>query len=119
MDVNNTPQYDNQSKKSDDLHHDEQLKKPNGSPLLQVASASNPASVAGAIAGMIREKGSCELQAIGAGAVNQSVKSIAIARGYMAPSGIELVCIPAFVDVKINNEDRTAIKFLIQQRVYK
>ncbi|MFN8671352.1 MAG: stage V sporulation protein S [Candidatus Sericytochromatia bacterium] len=84
--------------------------------LLQVASNSNPSSVAGAIAGMIREKGVCELQAIGAGAVNQSVKSIAIARGYMAPSGVDLACVPAFVDVKINNEDRTAIKFVIQPK---
>lgn len=84
--------------------------------LLQVASGSTPSSVAGAIAGMIREKGFCELQAIGAGAVNQSVKAIAIARGYMAPSGIDLVCIPAFVDVKISGEDRTAIKFVIEPR---
>jgi stage V sporulation protein S len=84
--------------------------------LLQVASNSVPSSVAGAIAGMIREKGFCNLQAIGAGAVNQSVKAIAIARGYMAPSGVDLICIPAFVDVKINNEDRTAIKFLIEPR---
>jgi stage V sporulation protein S len=84
--------------------------------VLQVASNSVPSSVAGAIAGMIRERGFCNLQAIGAGAVNQSVKAIAIARGYMAPSGIDLICIPAFVDVKINNEDRTAIKFLIEPR---
>ena len=84
--------------------------------LLQVATSSVPSSVAGAIAGMIREKGYCELQAIGAGAVNQSVKAIAIARGYMAPSGIDLVCIPAFVDVKIGGEDRTAIKFVIEPR---
>lgn len=84
--------------------------------ILQVAHNSVPSSVAGAIAGMIREKGFCNLQAIGAGAVNQSVKAIAIARGYMAPSGIDLICIPAFVDVKINNEDRTAIKFVIEPR---
>jgi len=84
--------------------------------LLQVASSSTPSSVAGAIAGMIRERGYCEIQSIGAGAVNQSVKAIAIARGYMAPSGIDLVCIPAFVDVRINGEDRTAIKFLIEPR---
>lgn len=84
--------------------------------LLQVANNSVPSSVAGAIAGMIREKGFCNLQAIGAGAVNQSVKAIAIARGYMAPSGVDLICIPAFVDVKINDEDRTAIKFLIEPR---
>jgi stage V sporulation protein S len=91
-------------------------KKEDAPQLLQVASSSTPSSVAGAIAGMIREKGFCELQAIGAGAVNQSVKAIAIARGYMAPSGMDLVCIPAFVDVKINAEDRTAIKFLIEPR---
>lgn len=84
--------------------------------LLQVASSSNPSAVAGAIAGMIREKGFCELQAIGAGAINQSVKAIAIARGYMAPSGVDLICVPAFVDIKINGEDRTAIKFLIEPR---
>jgi len=84
--------------------------------LLQVASASNPASVAGAIAGTLRDKGWCELQAIGAGAINQTVKAIAIARGYMAPAGVDLVCIPAFIDIKINGEERTAIKFLVEPR---
>lgn len=84
--------------------------------LLQVASASNPASVAGAIAGTIRDRGFCELQAIGAGAINQTVKAIAIARGYMAPAGIDLVCVPAFIDIKINQEERTAIKFLVEPR---
>lgn len=105
MEVNKNQSSENQSAK---VNHSPQL--------LQVASSSTPSSVAGAIAGMIREKNVCELQAIGAGAVNQSVKAIAIARGYMAPSGIDLVCVPAFVDVKINNEDRTAIKFLIQPK---
>jgi len=84
--------------------------------LLMVSAKSNPASVAGAIAGSIREKGFCELQAIGAGAVNQTVKAIAIARGYTAPLGIDLVCVPAFVDVQINSEERTAIKFLVQKK---
>jgi stage V sporulation protein S len=87
-----------------------------GPTLLQVASTSNPSSVAGAIAGMIRERGAAELQAIGAGAINQSVKAIAIARGYLAPAGVDLICIPAFVDVKINGEDRTAIKFYVEPR---
>jgi stage V sporulation protein S len=87
-----------------------------GPTLLQVASTSNPSSVAGAIAGMIRERGVSEVQAIGAGAINQSVKAIAIARGYLAPAGVDLVCIPAFVDVKINGEDRTAIKFFVEPR---
>src|SRR4051812_22382149 len=71
---------------------------------LHVASSSSPASVAGAIAGTIRNQQYCELQAIGAGAINQTVKAIAIARGYMAPGGIDLVCVPAFIDILINGE---------------
>ena len=81
--------------------------------LLKVSSKSNPKAVAGALAGVIREEGKAELQAIGAGAVNQAVKAIAIARGFTATSGINLTCIPAFVDVEIEGEERTAIKFLV------
>lgn len=88
----------------------------NGQLVLQVASASEPSSVAGALAGVIREKGRAELQAIGAGAINQTVKAIAIARGYMAPAGVDLVCVPAFVDVQINGEERTAIRFIVEPR---
>lgn len=84
--------------------------------VLKVASTSNPNKVAGALAGMIREHGRAELQAIGAGAVNQAVKAIAIARGYLAPSGIDLVSIPAFTDVEIDKETRTAIKFIVFPR---
>ncbi|MCD6551876.1 stage V sporulation protein S [Thermotoga sp.] len=84
--------------------------------VLKVASNSNPNKVAGALAGVIREKGKAELQAIGAGAVNQAVKAIAIARGYLAPSGVNLVCVPAFTEVQINGETRTAIKFIIFPR---
>jgi stage V sporulation protein S len=84
--------------------------------VLKVASKSNPTSVAGALAGVIREEGKVELQAIGAGAINQSVKAIAISRGYVAPSGIDLICVPAFVDIEIDGEERTAIKFIIQPR---
>ncbi len=83
---------------------------------LKVAAKSNPNAVAGALAGVIREKGKAEMQAIGAGALNQAIKAVAIARGFLAPSGINLVCIPAFVDVKINGEERTAIKILIGPR---
>ncbi|MBC7319256.1 MAG: stage V sporulation protein S [bacterium] len=83
---------------------------------LKVSAKSNPNSVAGALAGVIREEGSVEMQAIGAGAVNQAVKAIAIARGFLAPSGIELICIPAFVNVEIDNEERTAIKFIVEPR---
>ncbi|MFR9069648.1 stage V sporulation protein S [Paraclostridium tenue] len=81
--------------------------------VLKVSSKSNPNSVAGALAGVIREKGSAEIQAIGAGALNQAIKSIAVARGFVAPSGIDLVCIPSFTDVYIDGEERTAIKLVI------
>lgn len=84
--------------------------------VLKVSAKSNPNKVAGALAGVLREQGIAELQAIGAGAINQSVKAIAIARGFLAPSGVDLVCIPAFADVSIENEERTAIKFVVQPR---
>lgn len=82
--------------------------------VLKVSTKSNPNSVAGAIAGILKENRAVELQSIGAGAVNQAVKSIAIARGFIAPTGANLVCIPAFVDVEINTEKRTAIKFIVK-----
>ncbi len=84
--------------------------------LLRVGSSSDPNKVAGAIAGTIREDNSCEVQTIGAGALNQAVKALAIARGFVAPSGIDLICYPAFVDVTINGKERTAIKLLIEPR---
>ena len=84
--------------------------------VLKVAAKSNPNSVAGALAGVLREEGGAELQAIGAGAVNQAVKAVAIARGFVAPSGMDLVCIPAFTDVEIDGEERTAIKFIVKPR---
>ena len=82
--------------------------------VLQVASSSQPSSVAGAIAGILRERKLCEIQAIGAGAINQTVKAIAIARGYLAPAGIELMCVPSFADIEINGEERTAIRFKVE-----
>lgn len=84
--------------------------------ILKVSSKSNPNSVAGALAGVLRERGGAELQAIGAGALNQAVKAVAIARGFVAPSGVDLVCIPAFTDIEIDGEERTAIKLIVQQR---
>jgi len=84
--------------------------------ILKVSSRSVPNSVAGAIAGAVRESGSVEVQAVGAGAINQAVKSIAIARGYLAPSGIDLICVPAFGQVMINEDERTAIRFICEQR---
>ncbi len=82
--------------------------------VLKVSSKSNPNSVAGALAGVIREHGIAEIQAIGAGAINQSVKAIAIARGFVSPSGLDLVCIPAFADIVIDGEERTAIKLIVK-----
>ena len=82
--------------------------------VLQVASSSQPSAVAGAIAGILRERKLCEIQAIGAGAINQTVKAIAIARGYLAPTGIELMCVPSFADIEINGEERTAIRFKVE-----
>lgn len=89
---------------------------PIAGPLL-VAGTSNPAKVAGAIAGVIREKGRVELQAIGVQAVNQTMKAIAIARGYVAPQGMDLICTPFFMDVEIGGEDRTALRFRVEPRV--
>lgn len=89
---------------------------PSESEILKVSAQSRPSAVAGAIAGVIREKGRAEVQAIGAGAVNQAVKAIAIARGYLIPSGLDVVCIPSFTDVIINNEERTALKLIIESR---
>ena len=84
--------------------------------ILRVAASSNPKSVAGALAGVIREEGSAEMQAVGAGAINQAVKAIAISRGYIAPSGVDLICVPGFVDIEIDGEERTAIKFVVEPR---
>ena len=84
--------------------------------VLRVSTKSNPNSVAGALAGVLREKETAELQAVGAGALNQAVKAVAIARGFVAPSGINLVCVPAFADIEIDGEERTAIKLIIESR---
>jgi stage V sporulation protein S len=84
--------------------------------ILKVSSNSQPKSVAGALAAVLRENGSVEIQAVGAGAVNQAVKALAISRGFVAPNGIDLVAVPAFSQISINGEERTAIKFIIEPR---
>lgn len=84
--------------------------------MLKVSSKSNPNAVAGALAGVIRERGHAEMQGIGAGAVNQAIKAVAIARGFVAPSGIDLVCVPAFADILIDGQERTAIKLIVGPR---
>jgi stage V sporulation protein S len=84
--------------------------------VLKVSATSKPVAVAGAIAGVVRTDGKVEVQAIGAGAINQAIKGIAIARGYVAPGGIELVCVPSFIDISIDGEDRTGIRLLVETR---
>lgn len=84
--------------------------------ILKVSSKSKPTSVAGALANAFRTQESIEIQAIGAGALNQAIKSVAIARGYVAPTGKDLICIPAFSDIQIEGEERTAIKLIVEKR---
>ncbi len=84
--------------------------------VLKVSAKSNPNSVAGALAGVLRERGAAEMQAIGAGAINQAIKAVAIARGFVAPGGIDLICIPAFTDIMIDGDERTAIRIIVEPR---
>ena len=84
--------------------------------ILKVGSQSDPNKVAGALAGTIRENGKAEIQTIGAGALNQAIKSIAIARGFLAPGGVDLVCFPAFVDIDVEGNERTAIRLFVMPR---
>ena len=84
--------------------------------IIKVSANSRTAAVAGAIAGVMREHKHAEVQAIGAGAVNQSVKALVLAKGYLASDGIEITCMPEFVDVEIEGKVRTAIKLVINTR---
>jgi len=85
--------------------------------IIKVSSKSAPQKVAGAIANLFRESSEAvEMQAVGAGALNQAIKAIAIARGYVAPTGKNLVCTPAFSDITIDGEERTAIKLIIEAK---
>ena len=90
-----------------------------GVDLLKVSAWSNPKSVAGAIAGVLRERGSVDVQVIGAAALNQAVKAIAIARSYTSGEGIDPICIPAFQDIEINGEGRTALRIHVEDRADK
>ncbi len=87
--------------------------------ILKVSSRSNPNSVAGAMAGVVRQSGAVEVQVVGAGALNQAVKAIAIARGYLTPSNVDLVCVPTFADIEIDGESRTAIRLSVEDRTHK
>ena len=84
--------------------------------ILKISAKSSPNSIAGAIAGLVKENGRAEMQAIGAGAINQAVKAVAIARGFVAPTGVELVCTPSFTEVMIDNEEKTGIKFAVEAK---
>jgi stage V sporulation protein S len=84
--------------------------------VIKVAAKSRSTAVAGAIAGVVRESGRAEVRAIGAGAVNQALKAVAIARGYLALDGIDVVCVPSFVEVEIDGQERTAIKLAVEPR---
>jgi stage V sporulation protein S len=84
--------------------------------ILKVSARSRSTAVAGAIAGTVRESGRAEAQAIGAGAVNQAVKAVAIAREYLALDGIDVICIPIFTDVEIEGQERTAMKLTVEPR---
>ena len=84
--------------------------------ILKVSHSSRPQSVAGAIAAVVRERGTVELQAVGAAAVNQAIKAVAIARDYVASGGIDLVCTPGFVRIQVNEEEKTAMRFHLGRR---
>ena len=84
--------------------------------VLKVSAHSRSTAVAGAIAGVVREHGRAEVQAIGAGAVNQATKAVAIARSYLALDGIDVICIPAFTEVMIDDQERTALKLIVEPR---
>ena len=82
--------------------------------IIKVSANSRTSAVAGAIAGVVREHKHAEVQAIGAGAVNQAVKALVLAKGYLDGDGIQIVCVPEFVEVDIDGKVRTAIKLVVE-----
>jgi stage V sporulation protein S len=84
--------------------------------VLKVSAKSNPNSVAGALAAVLRERESAELQAVGAGAINQAIKAVAIARSYLKAGHIDVACVPSFIDVDINGNERTGISLTVERR---
>ncbi len=88
----------------------------NGADVIKVSAKSRSTAVAGAIAGVIRERGTAEVQAIGAGAVNQAVKALAIARGYLERDSLDIVFLPYFTEVDIDGQERTAVRFQVETR---
>ena len=86
--------------------------------IIKVSANSRTASVAGAVAGVMRESGRAEVQAIGAGAVNQAIKAIASARGYLLEEEVDISCVPTFVEVAIDGQERTAVRLLVERRPF-
>jgi stage V sporulation protein S len=84
--------------------------------VIKVSGSSRSTAVAGAVAGVFREVGRAEVQAIGAGAVNQAIKAMAIARGYLALEGVDVVIVPTFTEVDIDGNERTALRFKVEAR---
>ena len=84
--------------------------------IIKVKAVSRTAAVAGAIAGVIREQKHAEVQAIGAGAVNQAVKALVLAKTFLTQDGIDIICYPEFVNIEIDDKVRTAIKFTVEPR---
>lgn len=84
--------------------------------IIKVSSESRTSAVAGAIAGIVREQNRADVQAIGAGAVNQAIKAVAIARGYLQEDGLDVICIPEFTSVDIDGKERTAIRLVVEPR---
>ena len=84
--------------------------------ILKVSSKSGASQVAGAIAGAIREEGKVEVQSIGAGAANQAIKAIAIARGFLLETDVNLVRVPSFIEIEIDGESRTALSMIVEPR---
>ena len=84
--------------------------------VLKVSAKSSPNSVAGALAGVLRERGGAEIQAIGAGALNQAIKAVAIARGFMVPTGMDISCTPYFTEVMIDDAEKTGIRFTVEAK---
>lgn len=86
--------------------------------IIKVSSHSGVSAAAGAIAGCMRENGEAEVQVVGAGALNQAVKAIIIARGFLSPEGIDLCVVPSFCEITINDQERTAIRLNIHKRQF-
>lgn len=84
--------------------------------LIKVSAHSPVPTTAGAIAGAVRKRGQAEVRAIGAGAVNQAIKSVAVARKYLVRDGVDIACVPSFVDLEIRGQERTAIYLIVEVR---